>query len=63
VVLADGRYALTTPVLAIGGREDLTAWARRRIRDAGDDDRAWLQTVIGALAIDPHVRPVGGETS
>jgi cell volume regulation protein A len=54
-VLADGRYALTGPLAAVGGRQDLTDWARRRIRAAvGDDERAWMQTVIGALAIDLH---------
>jgi cell volume regulation protein A len=52
VALADGRYAMTAPVLAVGGREDLSDYARRRIRTAGDDDRAWLQTVIGALAVE-----------
>jgi len=51
-VLADGRYAVTGPLLAAGGRGDLTAWARRRLRQAESDERAWLQTVIGALASD-----------
>jgi cell volume regulation protein A len=51
-VLADGRYAVTGPLLAAGGRGDVTAWARRRLRQAEPDERAWLQTVIGALASD-----------
>jgi potassium/hydrogen antiporter len=51
-VLADGRYGLTGPLGAIGSRQDLTAWARRRMRIAEPDERAWLQTVIGALASD-----------
>jgi cell volume regulation protein A len=51
-VLADGRYALTGPVAAIGSRRDLTDWARRRLHSASDDERAWLQNVIGALAAD-----------
>jgi cell volume regulation protein A len=51
-VLADGRYAVTGPLLAAGGRGDLSAWARRRLRSADADERAWLQTVIGALASD-----------
>ncbi len=51
-VLADGRYAVTGPVLATGARDDLIEWARRRIRDGGDDERAWFQTVIGGLAAD-----------
>jgi cell volume regulation protein A len=49
-VLVDGRYALTGPILAVGGRSQLSRWVRRRIRRAGPDERAWLQTVIGALA-------------
>jgi len=53
-VLADGRYAITGPLAAVGSREDLTQWARRRLRQADPDERAWLQTVIGALAADPH---------
>lgn len=51
-VLADGRYAVTGPLAAVGSRRDLSGWARRRMRDAGEDERAWLQTVIGALAAD-----------
>jgi cell volume regulation protein A len=50
--LADGRYGLTGPLGAMGSRQDLTAWARRRMRVAAADERAWLQTVIGALASD-----------
>jgi cell volume regulation protein A len=50
--LADGRYAVTGPVGAVGGRGDLAEWARRRMARAGDDERAWLQTVVGALASD-----------
>ena len=56
-VLEDGRYAVTGPILAVGGRDDVTDWARRRVRNAGEDERAWLQTVIGALAADLHARP------
>jgi cell volume regulation protein A len=51
-VLADGRYAVTGPLAAVGSRGDLGDWARRRMRAADDDERAWLQTVIGALAAD-----------
>jgi potassium/hydrogen antiporter len=51
-VLDDGRYAVTGPVGAIGGRGVLSQWARRRIPRVGADERAWLQTVIGALAAD-----------
>ncbi len=49
-ILSDGRYAVAGPVAAIGSRRDLSAWARRRLRTAGDDERGWLQNVIGALA-------------
>lgn len=50
-LLEDGRYAVTGRVSAIGGRQGLSAWASRRIRSSPDgDERAWLQTVVGALA-------------
>ena len=52
VVLADGRYAVTGPVLAIGGREDLTDWAKRRLAVAEPEERGWWQGVIGALGAD-----------
>jgi len=51
-VLADGRYALSGPLAAVGSRHDLTEWTRRRMRNADDEERAWLQNVIGALAAD-----------
>lgn len=50
--LADGRYAVTGPLVAVGSRRDLTDWARRRMRRAPDEERAWLQNVVGALAAD-----------
>ncbi len=59
-VLADGRYAVTGQVAAIGGRGDLTDWARRRLESAGADERAWLQNVIGALAVDRTDAPRAG---
>jgi hypothetical protein len=49
-LLQDGRYAVTGPHAAVGGRRDLSEWARRRMRRAQADERAWLQTVVGALA-------------
>jgi potassium/hydrogen antiporter len=49
-VLADGRYAVTGALAAVGSRRDLTDWARRRMRHVTADERAWLQNVIGALA-------------
>jgi cell volume regulation protein A len=51
-VLADGRYAVTGRLAAIGSRRDLTEWARRRMRGVTTDEQAWLQNVIGALAVD-----------
>ncbi len=51
-VLADGRYAITGPLAAVGSRGDLINWARRRMAAASADERAWLQNVIGALAAD-----------
>jgi cell volume regulation protein A len=53
-VLADGRYAVTGPVAAAGSAGDLSNWAAKRLRTARPDERAWLQTVIGALAADRH---------
>lgn len=54
VALADGRYAVVGPLVAVGGRQSLTSWATRRLRrlDGGDPERAWLQNVVGALAAD-----------
>jgi cell volume regulation protein A len=52
VVLADGRYALCGSVLAIGARRQVTAWIERRMRVAGEAERAWLRTVLGAVATD-----------
>lgn len=54
-VLADGRYAVTGRRAAIGGRDAMTQWAARRLHHADADERAWLQTVIGALAADRHL--------
>jgi potassium/hydrogen antiporter len=54
VVLDDGRYAVTGPLVAIGARESLRAWSERRMRSLPPDaeERAWLQNVNGALATD-----------
>jgi cell volume regulation protein A len=51
VMLVDGRFAVTGPLLAIGGPLQLQRYARRRL--AAEEDaaaRAWWQEVIGALA-------------
>jgi potassium/hydrogen antiporter len=51
VLLADGRYAFTGPVLGIGNRASALDGARRQLRLARDDsERAWWRNVIGALA-------------
>jgi cell volume regulation protein A len=52
VALADGRYAFTGTVLAIGPAAPLQVLARRRLGQAHDDgERAWWREVIGALAL------------
>jgi potassium/hydrogen antiporter len=51
VALADGRFAVTGPLLAVGAPLQLQRYARRRL--AAEEDaaaRAWWQEVIGALA-------------
>jgi potassium/hydrogen antiporter len=51
VMLVDGRFAVTGPLLAMGGPLQLQRYARRRL--SAEDDaaaRAWWQEVIGALA-------------
>jgi cell volume regulation protein A len=54
--LADGRYAIAGPLLAVGSREDLERWARRRLgAGISESERAWMQTVVGALAADTAV--------
>jgi cell volume regulation protein A len=52
--LADGRYAVTGGLIAVGGRRDLLEFVMRRLRrlERTDPERAWLQTVAGALASD-----------
>src|SRR4051794_3042798 len=54
VALADGRYAVTGPLVVMGSRRDITAFATRRMRRLAPDssERPWLQNVIGAMASD-----------
>ena len=54
VALADGRYAVTGPLVVVGSRHDITQFATRRMRRLATDspERAWLQNVIGAMASD-----------
>jgi cell volume regulation protein A len=52
VALADGRYAFTGPVVAVGPSQPLQELARRRLGRADDDaERSWWREVIGALAL------------
>jgi potassium/hydrogen antiporter len=53
LLLADGRYAFSSPeILAMGARRQLAAWTASRISTHADtpQERAWLQEVAGALA-------------
>lgn len=52
VALEDGRYAVTGPILIAGSRDDVTDYARRRVNTDDPEQRAWLQSIVGALAID-----------
>jgi cell volume regulation protein A len=52
VILADGRYAVTGPILMIGPPGQLQLQVRRRLIAARDDaETAWWQEVIGACAL------------
>jgi potassium/hydrogen antiporter len=52
VALADGRYAYTGPIAAVGSARQLQQAARHRLRLAPtDSERAWWQEVIGALTL------------
>jgi cell volume regulation protein A len=53
VALADGRYAVTGPFLAVGGARSIELHARRRLtRSHNDAERAWWQEVLGAVALE-----------
>ena len=52
VILADGRYAVTGPILLMGPPAQLQSQVRRRLLAARDDaELAWWQEVIGACAL------------
>jgi cell volume regulation protein A len=52
VILADGRYAVSGPILMMGPPSQLQAQVRRRLDRAGDEaEVAWWQEVIGACAL------------
>ena len=49
-MLADGRFAYTGPIHAIGSARQLQDAARKRLARATTDiERAWWREVIGAL--------------
>jgi cell volume regulation protein A len=51
VALADGRFAVTGRLLAIGPAGELQGVARRRlVRASSPGERAWWQEIVGALA-------------
>jgi cell volume regulation protein A len=51
VLLEDGRYGVSGPLLAVGPSGELQAFARRRLANApSPGERAWWQEVVGALA-------------
>jgi cell volume regulation protein A len=52
VLLEDGRYAVVGPVMALGSRQALNDWVRRRMRQGvSDNERVWWEEVLGALAL------------
>ena len=52
VILADGRFAVTGPILMMGPPGQVQAQVRRRQANATDDaEVAWWQEVIGACAL------------
>ncbi len=53
VLLEDGRYAVTGPTLALGSRQALGDWVRRRVRSGvPESERVWWEEVLGALALE-----------
>jgi cell volume regulation protein A len=51
--LADGRYAVTGRLVVVGDAARVSASLRQRLAQTDSDaERAWLQTVIGAVATD-----------
>lgn len=52
VLLDDGYYAVTGPILALGREQLLSQWVRRKARSAPTDaERSWWEEVLGALAL------------
>ena len=61
-VLADGRYAVTGSLAAIGSRRDLAEWARRRMRGVSVDERAGYRPSSARPPPTGRARPVPGST-
>ena len=52
VILEDGRFAVTGPILMMGPPGQVQAQVRRRMSAATDDaEISWWQEVIGACAL------------
>ncbi len=52
VLLEDGRYAVVGPVMALGSRQSLNDWVRRRMRSGvTENERVWWEEVLGAIAL------------
>ena len=52
VLLEDGRYAVVGPVMALGSRQALNDWVRRRMRrGVTGNERVWWEEVLGAIAL------------
>ena len=52
VLLEDGRYAVVGPVMALGSRQAINDWVRRRMRQGvSDNERVWWEEVLGAIAL------------
>lgn len=52
VVLDDGRYAVCGATVAVGSRAQIMRWIETRQRSVSAEERAWLRTVLGAVATD-----------
>jgi cell volume regulation protein A len=51
VALADGRFAATGAVVAVGAPQQVQTYCRRRLDRATDQaEQAWWQELVGALA-------------
>jgi cell volume regulation protein A len=52
VLVEDGRYAVVGPVMALGSRQAVNDWVRRRMRaGVSENERVWWEEVLGAIAL------------